>query len=313
MTRRPPCRCCACRARALPLLLATLVTFALMALPAAAAQKQQLRVGGEVRSYYLVPPAGPRPAPAVVVLHGAAGTGLRMQRITRFTLASRGWAEIYPEGLGRRWNDGRTTSDGRPLAEADDVGFLRALIVRLAGEGLIDPRRVYFAGISNGGAMIMRLICETPEIVAGAAIVAMTLPERLDCPDGPPVPVLLIHGTADPLIPYEGGPARVPGGADRGRVRSARATAAFFAVRNRCGPFETIMITDHFPEDGTRVRLHTYRDCAAPVLHYIVEGGGHTWPGNRNRRRIEKILGRTSRDISATFEIEAFFTSLARR
>lgn len=280
------------------------------ALPAAA--QEEMQHDGVTRQFYVEPPEGPRPAPAVIVLHGSATVPSRMRRITQFTLHEKGWAEIYPVGLKRRWNDGRTDADGQPLHDVDDLGFLRALIARLAAEGLIDPDRVYFAGASNGGAMTLRVICEAPELAAGAAVVIMNLPEGLECRDGPPVPLLLIEGTADPLVPFEGGPVSFLG-FERGRVYSARETAARFAARNGCGAFEEIPLTDHYPDDGTRVRLHAYRGCSAPLLQYLVQGGGHTWPGNHTYRWVEKALGPTSRDISATFEIETFFTELDDR
>lgn len=289
------------------LILAALVILA--ALPAAA--QQTVDHGGELRQYYIEPPRGPRPAPAIIILHGGAGTPSRMRRLTQLTLHEKGWAEVYPVGLERGWNDGRRDAQGRLLHEADDLGLLRALVGRLAADGLIDPARVFLAGISNGGGMALRMICEAPGLVAGAAVVAMSLPEDLACSDGPPVPLILIHGTADPLVPFEGGPVRVLG-AERGRVLSARETAARFARRNGCGPFEEIEISDHYPDDGTRVRLHVYRGCTAPLRHYIIEGGGHTWPGNHDRRWVGALLGPTSRDISATFEIESFFGELAR-
>jgi polyhydroxybutyrate depolymerase len=293
-------------------LLAALLLMSL-ALPAAAAGKREIVHDGETRRFYVEYPAGARPAPAIVVLHGGAGNPNRMRRITQFRLHERGWVEIYPEGIGRQWNDGRTGADGKPLRQTDDLGFLRAMLDRLASEGLIDPARVFFTGASNGGAMTLRVICQAPELVAGAAVVIMNQPVGTDCPDGPPVPLLFIHGADDPLVPFAGGPITVGGNRHRGRVLSAGETLARYAFRNRCGAWEEIAITDHFPNDGTLVRLHTYRGCAEPLLQYIIDGGGHTWPGNRNRRWVQKLLGRTSLDISATFEIETFFTDLARR
>ncbi len=201
--------------------------------------------------------------------------------------------------LGERWQ------------AADDLGFLRALIDRLAADGLVDPARIYLAGAGDGGAMALRLLCEAPGRAAGAAgaaIISMTLPEGLDCREGAAVPLLLVNGTADPVVPFAGGHAE-----GVGPVLPAAGTAARLARRNGCGAYEEIAISDHYPGDGTRVRLHSYRGCTAPVLHYIVEGGGHTWPGNRVSRWVERRLGTTSRDISATFEIEAFFTGLAGR
>ncbi len=294
------------------LLLAALLLVAL-ALPAAAAARLEIVHDGKIRRFYVEYPAGPRPAPAIVILHGRAGNPNRMRRVTQFKLHERGWVEIYPEGIGKQWNDGRTGADGKPLSKTDDLGFLRAILDRLASEGLIDPARVFFTGVSNGGAMTLRVICQAPELVAGAVVVIMNQPVGMDCPDGPPVPLMFIHAAADPLVPFVGGPITVLGKKSRGSVLSAAETVARYALRNRCGAWEEIAITDHFPNDGTLVRLHTYRGCAQPLFQYIIDGGGHTWPGNRNHSWVQKLLGRTSLDISATFEIETFFTDLARR
>lgn len=276
---------------------------ALLLIPClAGAAEQRMAHDGESRRYFLEAPRGARPAPAIFVLHGGVTVPSRMRRITHFTLDEQGWAEVYPVAVGDRWIHRR--------AIADDIGFLRALIGRLAGQGLIDPERVFFAGAADGGAMVLRVICEAPELVAGAALVSITMPETLDCPDGPPLPLLFIHGTADPLVPFAGGRVAGAGG---GRYLSAAEIVARFARRNGCGHYDPIAITDHYPDDGTRVTLHAYRGCTAPLRHYIVDGGGHPWPGNRVSRLVERHLGRTSRDISATFEIESFFTGQLRR
>lgn len=269
------------------------VMLAATAVPAAAQQTSEH--DGEPRRYYLELPRGARPAPAIVVLHGGVTVPSRMRRVTHFTLHEEGWAEVYPVALGDRWGAG-------------DLAFLEALIERLSAEGLIDPARVFFAGASDGGALVLRLVCEAPGLVAGAAVVSMSLPEGPDCAGGPPVPLMLFNGTADPVVPFAGGD--VPG---IGRVLPARETAARLARRNGCGAFDEIAITDHYPGDGTRATLHAYRGCSAAFRHYVIEGGGHTWPGNRVSRWVEQRLGTTSRDISASFEIEAFFTGPAAR
>lgn len=291
--------------------LLALLLCAAMALPAAA-EMRQISHDGETRRFYVEAPLGSRPAPAVVVLHGGAGNAHRMRRITNLEMEKRGFVEIYPEGLGNRWNDGRVLSNGGQLHEADDLGFLRAMIDQLAAEGLVDRNRVYFTGASNGGAMTLRMVCQAPDLVAGAVVVIMNKPVGMDCPKGPPVPMIFIQGVADPLVPFDGGPISV-GQRDRGQVLSAAETLARYAQRNRCGAWEEIAITDHDPGDGTTVRHRVWRGCQAPLSQYIIDGGGHTWAGNRSRFLVEKLLGRTSRDISATFEIETFFGELAGR
>jgi polyhydroxybutyrate depolymerase len=294
------------------LLLAALLIVTL-ALPATAAGKREIRYDGETRSFTIEYPAGPQPAPAIVVLHGATATPGRLRHMAEITLSERGWVEIYPRAIDKHWNDGRETAGGKPVHDVDDLGFLRAMLDQLASEGLVDPKRVFFAGYSDGGGLALRVLCAAPELAAGAAVVAMTLPEGLDCAGGPPVPLMLFNGTADPRVPFNGGPFSVPGNKDQGRVLSADETAARFALRNHCGAWDEIDITDHFPTDGTRVRLHVYRGCAAPLFQYVIEGGGHTWPGTKEYRRVREELGRASLDVSATFEIEDFFTDLLRR
>jgi polyhydroxybutyrate depolymerase len=283
-----------------------------LALPAAAAGNFKIKVDGKTRSYTLEIPQGRRPAPAIILLHDDQSSGGRIERITRFQLNREGWAEIYPEALGGGWNDGQKTPKGKPFSKADDIAFLRAIVQRLADEGMIDPAQVFFTGSSNGGGMALRVICEAPELAAGAAVVIMGQPEDMECIDGPPVPLMFIQSENDPFVPFEGGPVVRPNGSTRGTVLPAAETLARFGLRNRCGHRDEFHLTNHF-DDGTRVRLRAWRGCEAPLRQFIVEGAGHTWPGNRNTRRVEELLGRTSLDISATFEIEAFFKEALRR
>lgn len=288
-------------------LLLTVLAFLAVATTAGAAGKFQIDLGGQTRRYIVEMPRGPRPAPAIIVLHGGTGTPSRIRRIAEFRLHERGWAEIYPEGIRRQWNDGRIGANGKALSDTMDLAFLRAMIAQLTEKGIIDPRQVFFAGASDGGAMTLRVVCQAPELVAGAAIVIMNQPVGLDCSDGRPVPLLFIQSADDPLVPFAGGRVLAQGGEDRGSVLSAAETLARFALRNRCGAWEEFPIPDLF-DDGTTVRLRSWRGCDAPLRQFIIDGGGHTWPGNRNHRWVEKLFGRTSLDISATFEIEAFLT-----
>ncbi len=247
------------------------------------------------------------PGPAIMALHGGGGSPRRARRYTDFELAQRGWVEIYPAALNRNWNDGRVGGDGQPLRLTDDVGFLRALIERLAGDGLVDPNRVYVSGASNGGMMTMRLTCDAPDLAAAAAIAIASWPVGLDCATNQPIPVMILHGTADELIGYDGGsvvPQRDP---DRGAVLSGPETLEIWAARNRCDGFQELALPDLDPADGTQVHRRVYQNCAAPLTHFIVEGGGHTWPGRKERWLLRQFLGRTSQDMDLSNEIEAFF------
>lgn len=295
--------------RLIAILLALLI--ALPILPAGA-ETRTIRHDGTERSYRIDRPArADGPLPALVVLHGGGGSARQIRRHAGFRLSRAGWAVIYPQGLNKSWNDGRTGADGSLLRTADDAGFLLAMIDDLARRGEIDPARVFFAGISNGGAMSIRMACAHPRRVAGIAVVAMTVPEGLPCPPRRPVPALFILGDADPLVPYDGGPVTL-GRRDRGRVLAAADSLRLWARANRCRDMETAMLPDRDPADGIRIGSTRGLRCAAPLVILTAKGGGHTWPGARRRPLMEKIVGPTARDISATAEIERFVRALAR-
>ncbi|MEL7087362.1 MAG: PHB depolymerase family esterase [Planctomycetota bacterium] len=281
-----------------------------MALAACSARAETLMHDGVERTYAVDGTAGN--APALLVLHGGGGTGERIKRYTRFNLAQKGWTVIYPDGLDNFWSDGRTGLDGAPLRQTDDVGFLQALIARLTAEGRIDPAQVYAVGVSNGGAMTQRLICQAPGLLAGAVVTVMTFPVGLNCPPGPPTPITFILGTADPLVPYQGGAIQTRR-RHRGAVRSADQTLKFYADRNRCQGAKDALLPDRVQSDGVRVRKVTYTGCAAPLHAYIMDGGGHVWPGRRVPRILKSMLGAGVFDLDGETVVEDFVTSLAGR
>ena len=251
-------------------------------------------------------------APVLIALHGGLAGPMTVRRKARVTLANEGWVVVWPSALGD-WNDGRTNTEGQPYDSADDIGFLRKLVDELATRGFADPDRVFFAGPSIGGVMVLRLICDAPDLVAGAAVAIASFASGYECADGPPKPILYLHGTEDDLMPPEGG--RIGGWnllvKDRGWVRPVSETLETLSRRNGCDGFEESALPDTAKDDGSTVLLRSYQGCAAPLKHYVVEGGGHTWPGAEPSRLGSGIVGETNRDISATREIEAFFRKLA--
>lgn len=292
--------------RILTFLLGAIVTAIGMA---ATAQERVFHHDGIERRALIEGPLGEGPRPAIIALHGGAGTAYRMKRLTRFPVVGDGWIEIYPQGLDRAWNDGRRALSGGALRTTDDVGFLKRLIAELVREGHIDAKRIYFAGISNGGAMVQRLVCQAPELVAGAAIVIMGFPVGLDCPPGRSVPMLFQLGTDDPIVPFHGGPITV-GVRDRGAVMPAQDTLDFYARRNGCRGRETRKIADLDPADETTAHRIIFTACQAATEAIIVTEGGHTWSGRSGRPALQRLLGKTSRDFDASAEIAAFFRRL---
>jgi polyhydroxybutyrate depolymerase len=173
------------------------------AAPAVADQQSvhHISFGGLDRTYRLHRPAGlPASAPLVVMLHGGFGSAEQAEKAygwdgladnARFVVA-------YPNGVSRAWNVGGCC--GRPAKEnIDDVGFINAVVADVRG---IDPGRVYATGMSNGGMMAFALACNSSTFAAIGPVSAT----QLSCPNPRPTSVMQIHGTADRMIRYDGGP-----------------------------------------------------------------------------------------------------------
>jgi polyhydroxybutyrate depolymerase len=285
-----------------------------------------LSFGGFQRTYRLYVPATldrRRPTALVLVLHGGGGTGEAMEKLTRGgfnRLADRdGFVVVYPDGLERHWNDGRGVTAYRAHREhIDDVGFLAALIDHLARDLPVDRTRVYATGISNGGLMAFRLAREAATVITAIAPVAISMSDQIVRMRSPAraVPVLMMPGTQDPLVPYGGGEigrALTRGGPGLGRVISVADTVRYWVEHNQCAsPPAVGAEPDRDPLDGTRVRREIWGACrdGVEVALYAVEGGGHTWPGGV-QYLPERIVGRTSRDIDANEVIWAFFRRFA--
>ncbi len=120
-----------------------------------------------------------------------------------------GFAVAYPDGYGKNWNDIRKTAPFKAKKEnIDDVAFIQALIEKYRSTDDIDLKRVYVFGYSNGGNMAFRLAVQEPGLMAGMATVSASLPtpdNRIAEPNGTTIPVLMVNGTKDTIIPFEGG------------------------------------------------------------------------------------------------------------
>ncbi|GAB3060405.1 alpha/beta hydrolase family esterase [Sediminivirga luteola] len=274
---------------------------------------EEISVGARTRSFTVVSSGTPDPeADLLLVFHGSKQSGQGFRHFTGYAfdaLAAGGRTVVaYLDGYRGNWNDGRAPS-GFParVENVDDVGFARAVIGRLASSHGVDPARVFAAGYSNGGEMVMRLLHETPDMLAGAAVYSATMPDAgsFEIPGPPqqpvPLPVLLVHGTKDPIVPYDGG--RMSGLAEHllrvgGTTLSAPDTAAYFARRNLINsPPQTERIPDASAGDRTRLERTDYREPGRPPVRLVtVHGGGHTVPGPG---RPPRILGHISRAFSA--------------
>jgi polyhydroxybutyrate depolymerase len=296
--------------RATPVLQATAVQ------PATATQApgrsfQQLTVGDVTRQYLRYEPSAlaAAPAPLLVALHGRGGNGRFAEAMFGFNeLADRvGFVVAYPDALGEppTWNEGFVGLSGGPF-RPDDVGFVRAIVQREANARPLDPRRIFVCGHSSGGMMTYRLASEVSDLFAAAGVVAGSVGYR--GPNGGvqaipqparPVPIIHVHGTADTLVPYDGGDGSHAGGLQG--FLSVAESVGFWVKANGCDPTPTTEIRGS-------ARRDTYAGPAEVTL-WTIEGGGHGWPrvSAGVARRNEPAAG-----ISATELIWEFFSRQAR-
>ena len=260
----------------------------------------------------LVPPQGPRKArifvparaapaagwPLVLVLHGARSSARRAEKVTEWTTLAdeQGAVVVYPQGIARSWNDGRSDKVPAAARGVDDVAWLQALLKQVQATTPIDPTRILLTGASNGAMMGWRWVCEGRGLITAFAPVMAGLPSPMANSCAPqPVPTLVIHGDADPLVPYEGGTV----GQHRGAVVSTQAALTLMREHNGCSPTPTSTHSwDTVPTDTTSATHTRWSDgCpSAPVEHIRLLGAGHLWPGARQALSSKRV-GLVSTDL----------------
>lgn len=254
----------------------------------------------------------------ILCLHREDETPESMTRLTKRSfnrLADQyGFIVGYPEALNKYWNDGR--EDSLSLShynDIDDVGFIEKLIDYSIDSFRVDPSRIFVAGMSNGGFMSYRLACELSKKINGIAAVSasLALDQLVNCSSDTTVSLMIINGTQDPVMPYEGGEMIVKE-YSLGSVLSTEETINFWLRENKCKEKSTkkdVSNTNLF--DETRSERFIYSNCKNKIKVELitVTNGGHTWPGGR-QYMAEKIVGKTSKDFDAAEEIWKFFKGL---
>ena len=163
---------------------------------------------------YLVsaPPDGADVPALVVVLHGIGGSaaGVRDYVDVETVAAELGIraVAVYPEGSGddvgfpQSWNAGGCCPFAN-LDDADDVGFIGAMIEQVRAEYATDPARTWVIGHSNGGMMAYRLACEASSLVTAIGVGAGAL--MTPCTSQGAVNLVHLHGKQDAVVPFDGG------------------------------------------------------------------------------------------------------------
>lgn len=263
---------------------------------------------------YIAPSyTGEAAVPLIMLLHGRSGTGSSMAQHTQMnTIAERdNFVVVYPDGIQNQWNYGRDWPLYPQSEDVNDEDFFSALLVSLSHDLNIDETKRYVSGFSNGGFMTQRLACTMHDTFAAFASVGATGPYGLTqgCAGiDDPIPMMFIHGTADPSVPWMGTPVQVQGGTVYTTAPMDN-TLAFWVQHNGCSvevDDETLPKADE--TDPTETLILTFQACPtdAPLILYAVKEGGHRWHGTD--ATLEGIgLGRSSKDFSASEVIWTFF------
>ncbi|HKY92741.1 MAG TPA: alpha/beta fold hydrolase, partial [Nevskiaceae bacterium] len=260
---------------------------------------------------YLVPKAPPvTPAPAIVLLHYLDGTVEPMANLVAAGVLARefGTYVIMPQAYNGAWNQNPTA-----VNQVNDVGFIDHVIDDAVERFNLDPKRIYIAGYSNGGFMAVRYACAHPAKVAAVTAIAATIRASVStsCSIPMTMPVMMMHGTQDEQIPYDGSSTTVTNPLLGNNNLSAPDAAQYWADVNGCAGAPVVsQLQDRVP-DGTTMSLARYGNCApgGAMDFYTVTGGGHNWPG-----AIDALpqLGLTSQDLNATITMWNFFKQFAR-
>jgi len=230
---------------------------------------------GQRRTYYLHTPPHPtaaRALPLVVALHGSGMQGREMADTTALSqLADKaGFVVVYPDGLKQKWNVSGQSPE-------DNVQFVHALIDQIQKIRTIDSQRIYVVGLSNGGILAQKIACEAPQQIAAIATVAASLPHQFAsrCQTQQPVSLLMVNGTSDSVVPWQGGAApQVKVG--RGlSIPPIPDVVKFWQQHNGCPANAAVSSSTPL------VQTIDYAACQAnsEVMLITLNGADHVWTG----------------------------------
>ena len=244
----------------------------------------QINNQGWQRQYKLYTPSSynpERPMPLVLVFHGHEGTGASIADVTRFNKLAeqKGFIVVYPDGIDHNWN-----LRGSSAGKVDDVSFVTALIDHLKQSRNIDSHRIYATGFSKGAIFAQDLACELPDQIAAVASVAGSLPVRLQakCQPKTPVSMLMINGTNDLAVHYEGDQDK----SERGALISIPDAINVWQTINKCSSSAKVQqLPTSNPRSRFKVKVSHYPGCRSDseVTLMAVANGGHLWPGGASQ------------------------------
>lgn len=284
-------------------------------------KNQTINIAGLDRNYHIYIPENYTNAPVVMLFHGNGGSYDDMLGFTGVKAPYKIWLDIaqqenliivVPNGtLGasnsRGWNDCRADAPTNPTV--NDVLFTTTLLDFVIGKYQANSSKVYALGTSNGGHFCIRLAQEIPnKITAFGAVVAANAKNSQCTNSAIKVSALFMNGTADPILPYNGGQMA----SNRGEVLSADNTINYWVTRNQTSTTPDITnFVDINTTDNCTIQKSLYKNGGnnTEVALYKVTNGGHSEPSIAQRYSPTFLLtvGNQNGDIEMVNEIWNFF------
>ena len=201
--------------------------------------------------------------PVVFAFHGSGRNRRDWIKFFAEDIDREGIIGVYPQGIRHAWNVALGDS------EPHDVAFCEMLLDSLSAEFNIDQKRVYAVGWSLGGIFTLKL-GRFSNRFAAIACLSGTFYADPKFPDKATLPSLLIvHGRADPLIPFDGGMA------DHGIMyEPVLETAGAWAAKLSCGSGPTLNLP------GDNIEIYNFPACPSnkEVEVIIYNDCGHHLP-----------------------------------
>jgi polyhydroxybutyrate depolymerase len=238
---------------------------------------ETIQVGSLGRSYILkVPTAydGSKRVPLILDFHSLAVTASTQKSLSLFPAqtAPEGVVMVFPNGMsgpmGPAWNVGPCCVSPVNGVAVDDVAFAKAIVSKVSSTACIDSKRVYAVGFSMGGGMAYEIACRAAEVFAAISPASfdMSIESAAACSPRRPVTVIAFRGTADTLVPYNGGPTTVVPGMPV-TFMSAQADFQKWAELDGCTGSPS-------PPDGNGCSSYTACKEGAEVILCAKPGGG---------------------------------------
>jgi polyhydroxybutyrate depolymerase len=300
----------------------------------------KMQYGGVTRELHYYVPKNFDPQakhPLIFVLHGynqPVATIISGYATMQPKADKDGTILVYPVSTGSYekknlgWNS-RYPSAKEPSSignGADDIGYLTFVMDTFQSCMNVDPDRIYVTGTSNGGAMTYACGCYLADKLAAVAPVIMQIDTKLakEFATAKPLPVMIITGTADPLV--------AEAGSDRGMMPFLSADKNIDYWKERNGISQAPVKTDLLdvtqevfkgkPSPSHIEKYYWANSTGNEIIWLKVVGGGHWLPANTNGKPIDasningfdgSYMGVYNNDYDASGAIYDFLLSHTRK